>query len=83
MAVSAMPYDADCCDKTIVMERIELLESVNCAARNWTFIVEKSLGSPSSESHRYSEADVFALRYRSMYLAIALKQFMLHVTGDM
>ncbi len=82
-ASSAMSYDADCCVKTIVMERIELLESVNRAARNWTFIVEKSVGSPSSESHRYSEADVFALRHRSMYLAIALKQFAWHVTGDM
>ena len=59
-ASSAMPYNADCCVKTIVMERIELLESVNRAARNWTFIVEKSVGSPSSESHCYSEADVFA-----------------------
>ena len=62
-ASSAMPYDADCCVKTIVMERIELLESVNWAARNLIlFIVKKSVGSPSSESHRYSEADVFALR---------------------
>jgi len=46
-ASSAMSYDADCCVKTIVMERIELLEIVNRAARSWTFILENSVGSPS------------------------------------
>jgi hypothetical protein len=63
------------------MERIELLESVNRAASNWNFIVDRSMG--SSKSRYYSEADVFSLRCRSMYLAIALKQFVLNVTGNM
>jgi hypothetical protein len=31
----------------------------------------------------YSEGDVFSLRFRSMYLALALKQFVANVTGDM
>ncbi|KAI2493985.1 hypothetical protein MHU86_20559 [Fragilaria crotonensis] len=77
---STLRYDTDCRVKDIVLERIELLESVNRAARNWNLIIDKSTG--SSKSHYYSEADVFSLRYRSMYLAIALKQFVLNVTGD-
>jgi alpha-amylase/alpha-mannosidase (GH57 family) len=33
-----------------------------------------------AKRHSYSETDAFSLRYRSMYLALALKQFVLNVT---
>ncbi|KAI2492542.1 hypothetical protein MHU86_22024 [Fragilaria crotonensis] len=74
-------YGTDCDVKEIVMERIEILESVNRAASNWKNVVDTRMGG-TFKSH-YSEADVFSLRYRSMYLALALKQFVLNVTGDL
>ena len=64
------------------MEGIETFESVNCSAGNWNFLVVDSSAGDQSLKY-YSEADVFSLRFRSMYLAIALKQFVLNVTGDM
>ena len=68
-------YGTDCDVKEIVMERIELLESVNGAANNWKSVVDMRMGDTASESLKshYSESDVFSLRYRSMYLALALK----------
>jgi hypothetical protein len=74
-------YGTNCDVKEIVMERIEILESVNCAASNWKNVVDTRMGGPF-QSH-YSESNVFSLRYRSMYLALALKQFVLNVTGDL
>ena len=68
------------------MERIELLESVNGAANNWKSVVDMlRMGDTATESLKshYSESDVFLLQYRSMYLALALKQFVLNVTGDL
>ena len=82
-ASPAMLHGTDCCVKTVVMERIELLESVNRASSNWTFVIDRRVSDHSSTSHNYSAADIFSLRYRSMYLAIALKQFVLNVTGDL
>ena len=37
-------YGTDCDDKEIVLERIEILESVNCAAGNWTNVVDARTG---------------------------------------
>ena len=75
-------YDADCDVKEIVLERIEILESVNCLAANWMNVADVRCASSVEKSH-YSESDVFSLRYRSLYLALALKQFVLHVTNDL
>jgi hypothetical protein len=75
-------YDSHCNVKDIVMERIEILESVNCSATNWKNVVDTRMGC-SFLNGQYSESDVFSLRYRSMYLALALKQFVLNVTGDL
>ena len=69
--------------KEFVMERIDLLESVNRASRNWTFVVDRRVSDNSSMSHNYSAADIFSLTYRSMCLAIALKQFVVNITGNM
>jgi hypothetical protein len=74
-------YGADCDVKGIVMEQIELLESVNRTGRNWRNVIDKRMDH-TTKSH-YSESDVFSLRYRSKYLALALKQFVLNVTGDL
>ena len=62
--------------------RIEILESVNCSAANWKNVIDTSMGC-SFLKGQYSESDVFSLRYRSMYLALALKQFVLNVTGNL
>ena len=75
-------YGANYDVKGIMMEQIELLESVNRTARNWRNIMDKRMDH-TTKSH-YSESDVFSLRYRSMmYLALAFKQFVLNVTGDL
>ena len=68
-------YNANCSVKEVVMERIETFECVNCSAGNWNFVVDTSAGDQSLKY--YSEADVFSLRFMSMFLAIALKQFVL------
>jgi len=81
-----MVYDKDCDVKEIVMERIEMLEAVNRSPSNWKTVIDtRSTGTIDSGSkrHSYSEADAFLLRYRSMYLALALKQFVLNVTDNL
>ena len=60
-------------------EHIEISESVNHAASNWKIIADMRMGG-IFKSH-YSESDVFLLQYMSMYLALALKQFVLNITG--
>jgi hypothetical protein len=54
-------YGTDCDVKEIVMERIELLESVNCAANNWKSVVDMRMGFSSErlKSH-YSESDIYS-----------------------
>jgi hypothetical protein len=74
-------YDSNCNVKEIVMERIELLETINCATQNWKTVVDTRIDGVSFDL--YSEADVFSLRLRRTYLAVALKQFVANVTGDM
>lgn len=74
-------YDTRCSVKEVVMNRIEVFEAVNCTGCNWNFVVDTSGGDQSLKN--YSEADVLSLRFRSMYLAIALKQFVLSVTGNL
>ena len=65
------------------MERIELLEAVNHASQNWKTVVDKRI-IDGVNFEVYSEADVFSLQFRSMYLAIALKQFVAkNMTGNM
>ena len=73
-------YDTRCSVKEVVMNRIEVFEAVNRTGSNWNFVVDTSGGDQSLKN--YSEADVLSLRFRSMFLAIALKQFVLNVTGD-
>ena len=78
-------YDKECDVKEIVMERIEMLDAVNRAPTNWKSVIDtRSISvDSSSKSHSYSESDMFSLRFRSMYLALALKQFVLNVTDDL
>ena len=80
-APCAVKYDSMECLRSIVLDRIELLESVNRNGKNWTNVVEP--GSWSVETCPYSESDIHTLRLRSMYIALALRQFVCHVTGDM
>lgn len=79
-APSTVAYGANECVKDIVIERIELLESVNRNGKSWTNVVEP--GTWNIETCHYSESDVFTLRLRSMYLVTALRQFLRCVTGD-
>jgi hypothetical protein len=78
---SSSNYEANECVKEIVMERIELLESVNRKGKSWTRVIETR--SWNMETCPYSESDVFTLRFRSMYLALALRQFVLNMSGDL
>ncbi|KAI2512807.1 hypothetical protein MHU86_1595 [Fragilaria crotonensis] len=78
---STSNYEANECVKEIVMERIELLESVNRKGKSWTRVVEPL--SWNMETCPYSESDVFTLRFRSKYLALALRQFVLNMSGDL
>jgi len=78
---STSNYEANKCVKEIVMERIELLESVNRKGKSWTRVAEPL--SWNMETCPYSESDVFTLRFRSMYLALALRQFVLNMSGDL
>ncbi|KAI2508418.1 hypothetical protein MHU86_5945 [Fragilaria crotonensis] len=80
-APSAVIYETMECVKSIVLDRIELLESVNRNGKTWANVVEP--GSWSMETCPYSESDIHTLRLRSMYIALALRQFVCHVTGDM
>ena len=81
-APCTMLYASVCNVKEIVMKRIEVMESVNHSASNWKNVVDTKNGSTFVKAH-YSESDVFSLIYRSMYLALAVKQFVLNVTGDL
>ena len=73
---------SDCNLKEIVMKHIKVMESVNRSASNWKNVVDTKNGSTFVKAH-YSESDVFSLIYRSMYLALAVKQFVLNVTGNL
>jgi hypothetical protein len=74
-------YESKECVKAIVIDRIELLESVNRKGKNWMNVVES--GSWSMETCPYSESEIMTLRLRSMYLALALRQFVFNMTGDL
>ena len=80
-------YDKECDVKEIVMERIEMLEAVNRSPSNWKTMIDARSTSSTVDSgakrHSYSETDAFSLRYRSTYLALALKQFALNVTDNL
>jgi hypothetical protein len=80
-------YDKECDVKEIVMERIEMLEAVNRSPSSWKTVIDTRSTSSTLDSgakrHSYSETDAFSLRYRSMYLALALKQFVLNVTDNL
>ena len=76
-------YNTDCDVKAIVLERIEILESVNRSSMNWKNVIDARCNTSSEAKGHYSESDVFSLRYRSMYLALALKQFVLNVTDNL
>ena len=78
---SSGQYESLECVRAIVMDRIELLESVNRKGKNWKNVVES--GTWSTETCPYSESDVLTLRLRSMYLALALRQFVLNMTDDL
>ena len=80
-APCTVKYDSSECVKGIVIERIELLESVNRNGKNWTKVVEP--GTWNVDTCPYSESDVFALRLKSMYLVSALRQFVLNMTDDL
>jgi hypothetical protein len=69
--------------KAIVIERSEILESVNGGPANWKSVFDSRYATVRTASQQYSESDVFSLRYRSLYLALALKQFVLHVTDNL
>ncbi len=74
-------YELDCDVKRIGMERIELLEAVNHASHSWKTVVD-TRSCDGSRFNSYSEGGVFSLRFRSMYLALALKQLVANVTCD-
>jgi hypothetical protein len=80
-APSAVTYESMECLKTIVLDCIELLESVNRNGKIWTNVVEP--GSWSVETCPYSESDINTLRLRSKNIALALCQFVCHVSNDM
>jgi len=64
-------YEANCDVKEVVMKRIELLETVNHASRNWKTVVDtRSHDRGASRFESYSEADIFSLRFRSMFFAL-------------
>jgi hypothetical protein len=66
--------------KSIVLDRIELLESMDRNGKIWTNVVVP--GSWGVETRPYSESDIHTLRLRTMYIALALRQFVCHVTSD-
>ena len=66
-----------------MIERIEILESGNGGPANRKIVVDSRYATVRTASQQYSESDVFSLRYRSTYLALALKQFVLHVTDNL
>lgn len=80
-------YNKECNMKEIVMERIEILEAVNCSPSNWKTVIDTRSTTTADggckQWHSYSETDAFSLCYRSMYLALALKQFVLNGTDNL
>ena len=82
-APCAVKYESMECLKSIELDRIELLESVNRNGKNWTSVVEP--GSWSVETCPDSESDIHTLQLRSMYYIalLALRQCVCHITGDM
>ena len=63
-------YNNNCNVKDIVMDRIELLESVNQNSSNWRLVVEEG-----DKENTCSSNDIFLIRQRCMYLVIALHKF--------
>jgi hypothetical protein len=63
------------------MDRIELLESVNRKGWNWKNVVES--GTWSIETCPYAESEIMTLRLRSIYLALALRQFVFNMTDNL
>jgi hypothetical protein len=82
-------YDKECDVKEIMMEFIEMLEAANRSSpSNWKTVIDTRSTSSTVDSgvkrHSYSETDAFSLRYRSMYLSLALKEFvLLNVTDNL
>ena len=70
-------YESMECVNSIVLDWIELLESVNRNGKNWANVVEP--GSWSAEACPYSESEILTLRLRSMYIALALRQFVRNI----
>ena len=59
------------CDvKQIVLDRIEHLEKVNQEADAWQTVVEDA-----DKDNTMTEHDIFILRLRSLYLAVAIKKY--------
>jgi hypothetical protein len=63
-------YGEMCDVKALVLERIELLESVNRQADTWCKVVEGG-----NQDNTCTEHDVWLLRHRCMYIGTALKTF--------
>ena len=59
------------------------MESGNGGPANWKIAVDSRYATVRTASQQYSKSDVFSLRYWSLYLALALKQFVLHVTDNL
>ncbi len=82
-ALCKLLYKTNCDVKAFVLERIEVLESGNCSAMNWKNVIGARCTPSSKTKSHYSESDFILLRYRSMYLALVLKQFVLNVTNNL
>ena len=80
-APCTIKYDINECVKEIVIERIELLESVHGNGKNWTEVVEPWTW--NVDTCPYSESDVFTLQLKRMYLVSVLRQFVLNVTDNL
>ena len=80
-ATCSANYGATECVKAIVMDCIELLESVNRKGKNWKKVVESGVW--SMETCPYSESVMLTLRLQSVYLALPLAQFVFNMTGDL
>jgi hypothetical protein len=63
--------------RSIVLDRIEKLEKVNCFAADWRELVDGG-----DQDDLCSEHKIFLVRHRSMYLACALRKFVTEVTDN-
>ena len=63
-------YGNDVSVEGVVLERIELLNKVNCNALAWRLVVD---GGDSKRT--CSEHDIHMIRQRSLYIAVALRKF--------